>query len=156
MLSQPRHIDRQRLDEPDLAGAEARAGNARLLVEVDVVEVAQVLMRLLAVQRAAQHGHDRLAAFDRALDLAGTHVGNRRVRGQHEHDDVAFEDELAEALLPFLGTVNALAVDDRLEALPFKDRDELVSKREIATGVGDTLSFWSTSPSLSRIYAPLN
>jgi hypothetical protein len=94
-------------------------------------------VRLLSIEPTAQHRDDALAAPQRFVDFPGTDLGLGRIRRQHEDDDVALQDELAEPLLPLLRAVDALAVDGDLKALRLQHRDELVGEVEIAAGVGN-------------------
>src|SRR5262249_22091649 len=122
VLAQPSDVYLERLDEPHQAGTEARARHILLGIEVNVVEVAQEIMRVGPLERAADDGNETLGASRSLLHFPLAHVGRRRIRRQQENNSVALGDELAETLLPILGAVNAFAVDDDLEALPLEGR----------------------------------
>ncbi len=120
MLAQPVEIGLQRRDEPREAVAEAGAGNGRLRVEVDVIEVAQLLRDWRAGERHGDDGQDALRQPYGLADLPQADNRDGRLRRHREYDRLGLEDEAAEALLPVLAARDAVAVEDRLVAIGFE------------------------------------
>src|SRR5262249_19259936 len=80
---------------------------------------------------------DALAESCRLLHLPIADFRACRSRREHEHHRVRFSNQVPEALLPFLATRDAVAINDALKAVRIERRIQLVGKLQVIAAVRD-------------------
>src|SRR5262249_12525496 len=83
------------------------------------------------------NGKDALAQSCRLLHLPGANFGARRCWREHENHRISLADQVADPLLPFLATGDALTVDEALKAAGIERRNQLAGEAQIVAAVGD-------------------